>query len=172
MSLATIDVHELVGHPGASRERTITGTLEGLTSELARLPDDAPVQARLLLESVVEGILVSGEVTGRWSLRCARCLSEFDGEFLVTVHELFVTEPDPEADEYAFDPAVGIETDQLARDAIGVEIPFSPLCRSGCLGLCETCGGNRNLGECPGHETLDARFAVLSDLAWPDADES
>jgi uncharacterized protein len=43
-------------------------------------------------------------------------------------------------------------------------MPFAPLCRPDCQGLCPVCGGNRNLGECPGHETLDPRFAVLADL--------
>jgi uncharacterized metal-binding protein YceD (DUF177 family) len=32
------------------------------------------------------------------------------------------------------------------------------------------CGGNRNLGECPGHEDVDPRFAVLSGL-FPDDTE-
>ena len=37
---------------------------------------------------------------------------------------------------------------------------------------CEVCGGNRNLGECPGHEAIDPRFAVLADLLpeLPDID--
>jgi uncharacterized protein len=57
-----------------------------------------------------------------------------------------------------------IDIDQIVRDAIGVEIPFAPLCRPDCQGLCPTCGGNRNLGECPGHDAIDPRFAVLSEL--------
>ena len=58
------------------------------------------------------------------------------------------------------------------RDAVGVEMPFAPLCQPDCLGLCEVCGGNRNLGECPGHEAIDPRFAVLADLLLelPDTD--
>src|SRR5436309_103662 len=57
-----------------------------------------------------------------------------------------------------------VDIDQIVRDAIGVEMPFAPLCRPDCQGLCPTCGGNRNLGECPGHVAVDPRFAVLSDL--------
>jgi uncharacterized protein len=169
MTLATIDVRDLVGQPGASREETLRGTVDGLVTELARVPEDAPVACTFLLESVVEGILVSGRLQGTWRLRCARCLTEFDADFDVQVRELFVPEPDEEADEYALDPELAIVPDQLVRDALGVEMPFSPLCRPNCAGLCEVCGGNRNTGECPGHETVDPRFAALSDL-FPNED--
>ena len=54
--------------------------------------------------------------------------------------------------------------DLLPKAGLQVELPFSPLCRPGCLGLCEICGGNRNEGACSGHETVDPRFAVLSEL--------
>jgi uncharacterized protein len=65
------------------------------------------------------------------------------------------------------DPELGIEPGQMIRDVVGVQMPFSPLCRPDCRGLCEVCGGNRNLGECPGHDEVDTRFAVLSHL-YPD----
>jgi uncharacterized protein len=171
MSLATIDVRDLVGHPGASREQTLYGTLDGLATEVALVPDDAPIEADLLLESVVEGILVSGRLTGTFRLRCARCLTEFDAPFDVAVSELFVAEPDEDADDYVLDPAVGIEPEQMVRDAVGVQMPFSPLCRPDCRGLCEVCGGNRNFGECPGHQQVDPRFAVLSELFPQDPDD-
>jgi hypothetical protein len=60
-----IDVRDLLGHPGSSREWRISGTLEDLGTELAGVPADRPIEGALLLESVVEGILVSGRLTGR-----------------------------------------------------------------------------------------------------------
>jgi uncharacterized protein len=172
MMLNAIDVRELLGHPGASREEPVRGTVDGLATELARLPDDEPVRADLLLESVVEGIVVSGHVGGTWRLRCARCLTEFDRPFDVAVSELFVPDSEEDADAYPLGPDGQLDPDQMVRDAVGVEMPFSPLCRPDCLGLCEVCGGNRNLGECPGHERIDPRFAVLSELLadLPDPD--
>jgi uncharacterized protein len=52
----------------------------------------------------------------------------------------------------------------MVRDAVVLEMPFSPLCRPDCLGLCPLCGGDRNLGECPGHEESDPRWAGLGAL--------
>jgi uncharacterized protein len=83
------------------------------------------------------------------------------------VSELFVRSPDDDADAYPLGPDGELDPDQMVRDAVGVEMPFSPLCRPDCKGLCEVCGGDRNLGECPGHEDVDPRFAVLADL-FPD----
>jgi DUF177 domain-containing protein len=170
VTLASIDVHDLVGSPGASRETVLRGTVEDLATELAQVPEDRPILADLLLESVVEGILVTGRLRGTWQLRCARCLTEFEAPFDIAVHELFVPEPDEEADDYPLDLDTGIDPDQMVRDIVGVEMPFSPLCRPDCLGLCPVCGGNRNLGECPGHEEVDPRLAVLSDL-FPSTDD-
>jgi uncharacterized protein len=165
--LSAIDVRDLLGRPGTVREEPVSGTVDGLATELARVPDDTPIAAELLLESVVEGIVVSGHVGGTWKLRCARCLTEFDRPFDVTVSELFVPVPSDGDDAYPLGPDGELDPDQMVRDAVGVEMPFSPLCRPDCQGLCEICGGNRNLGECPGHTREDPRFAVLSEL-FPD----
>ena len=163
--IAEIDVRDLVGQPGATRRHQLEARVEGLGTELARLREDVPVAGDLLLESLVEGVLVSGRLHGRLSMRCARCLKEFEQPFSVEVHEMFVTEPDEEADDYPLGPEGSIEPEQMLRDAIGVELPFSPLCRSGCLGLCPVCGGDRNLDECPGHVETDPRWAALDRLA-------
>jgi uncharacterized protein len=169
MPLATIDVHDLLGHPGASLRHDVLGTIEGLSTELVAVPDQAPLGGSLLLESVVEGILVSGSITGTWMVRCARCLTERSQPFTVEVSELFASDVPDDADRDEGDDRYpladdALDLDQLVRDTVGVEMPFAPLCQPECRGLCEICGGNRNLNECPGHETVDPRFAVLADL--------
>lgn len=168
MTLAAINVHDLLGRPGATRRTDVLGTIEGLATELVAVPDDAPLGGSLLLESLIEGILVTGAITGSWTARCARCLAERTQPFSVGVSELFVpagtVDPDDDEDDRYELMDDSIDLDQLVRDAIGVEMPFAPLCRADCKGLCPICGGDRNDGECPGHETIDPRFAVLADL--------
>jgi uncharacterized protein len=163
--IAAIDVRDLLGHPGSSREIRIGGTLEDLGTELAGVPADRPIEGTLLLESVIEGILVSGRLTGRMQLRCARCLKDFDTPFDVAVTELFTPEPDPEGDDYPLDPEGSLDLEQMVRDAVGLELPFSPLHSPDCKGLCEVCGGDRNTSECPGdHPTVDARWSALDQV--------
>ena len=50
----------------------------------------------------------------------------------------------------------------MVRDAVGVELPFSPLASPDCQGLCPVCGGDRNLGECPGDTRASTRGGPAS----------
>ena len=163
--IAAIDVRDLLEQPGSSREVHVRGTLEGLGTELAQISPDDPIEADLLLESLVEGVLVSGRMHGTMRLRCARCLKDFAAPLDVEVSELFVAEPDPEGDDYTLAPEGLVEPEQMVRDTVGVELPFSPLHSADCRGLCPVCGGDRNLGECPGdHPQVDGRWGALDAL--------
>ena len=167
MTLPMLNVHDLIGHPGMARTVDLLGTIDGLATELVALPEDAMLGGALSLESVIEGVFVAGSITGTWRLRSARCLTEETRPFTVEIGELVtpvVTDPDEANDDDYVLVDEQIDIDQIVRDAIGVEMPFAPLCRPDCRGLCPTCGGNRNLGECPGHDAIDPRFAVLSEL--------
>lgn len=163
--MRAIDVHDLLEHPGSARSVSVHEPVEGLRTELAAVPEDAPIEGDLLLESVVEGILVSGTLAGRMTFTCARCLKPFGSAFAIGVSELFAREPDPEADEYPL-PAEGVlDPEPMVRDAVVLSMPFSPLCRPGCRGLCERCGGDRNLDECTcPPEAPDPRWAQLEGL--------
>ena len=167
MTLPMLNVHDLIGHPGMARTVDLLGTIDGLATELVAVPDDAMLGGALSLESVIEGVFVAGSITGTWRVRCARCLTEETRPFTVEIGELVTpvaTDLDAAGDDEYVLVDDQIDIDQIVRDAIGVEIPFAPLCRPDCQGLCPTCGGNRNLGECPGHDAIDPRFAVLSEL--------
>ena len=174
--IGTIDVRDLVRRPGTSRVEQVAGTLEDLETELASVADDAPIRGELVLESLTEGIVASGRLEGSFSLRCARCLREFERGFTVELHELFVPFPHEDSDEYPLDPEGFLEPDQMVRDVIGVELPFAPVCRPDCRGLCSRCGGDLNLGECtcaepridPRWEGLEALLDELQVVEFPD----
>jgi uncharacterized protein len=169
-----VDVRELIAHPGASRHHELRAPVPGLRLELAAVPEDTPVEGDLLFESVVDGILVTGPLSGPLTLTCARCLKEFDGRVDVEVQELYsratdrtegAGRPDSAAGDYALTPEGSLDLEPLVRDSVMLALPFSPLCRPDCLGLCERCGGDRNLGECSCvEEPVDARWAALDSL--------
>ncbi len=164
--MRAIDVRDLLERPGSSRTVRLDEAVEGLRTELAEVPEDRHVEGDLLLESVVEGIHVSGEVSATLALRCARCLREFDRPLGVHVSELVLREAGPE-DDYALTPDLTLDPEPMVRDAVVLSMPFSPLCRPDCLGLCERCGGDRNLGECTCAEPpSDPRWAGLGGLTF------
>jgi uncharacterized protein len=163
-----IDVRDLVGHSGQSREVRLDEPVEGLTTVLAAVPEGTPVEADLLLESVVEGILVSGPLRGSMRLSCARCLKTFERPFDVAVHEMFIPGRADDGDEYPLaDDGVAIDIEPMVRDALVLSMPFSPLCRPDCQGLCERCGGDRNLQECTcGPAPADPRWEALGNIRF------
>ena len=163
--IGTIDVRDLVGHPGASKVEYVSGTLEDLETELASLSEDTPITGELVLESLIEGIVASGTLQGALSLRCARCLREFERGFSVQLQELFVPFPHEDGDEYPMDPEGFLEPDQMVRDVVGVELPFAPVCRPECRGLCGRCGGDLNESACTCTEPeIDPRWEGLTSL--------
>jgi DUF177 domain-containing protein len=165
-----VDVRDLLGHPGSYRNVHVAEPVEGLRTALAVVPDDAPVEADLLMESVVEGILASGPVAGTMTLTCARCLKPFESGFRVEVRELFTPSPPTEGDEYPVAEGF-VDLEPMIRDNVVPAMPFAPLCRDECLGLCPRCGGDRNLGECTCEEATDERWSPLANLDLPEGEE-
>jgi len=54
---------------------------------------------------------------------------------------------------------------EVIRQALWLATPMDLLCRPDCAGLCPTCGGNRNLGECQcDQEAIDPRWLALQEL--------
>jgi len=126
------------------------------------------------LESVSEGILVTGTVHGPTRGECSRCLGPVIGDVEIALTELFaypdsVTEATTEDDEvgHVIDHTVNIE--QPIVDAVGLALPFVPLCREDCPGLCPHCGIALASAEPDHHhEQIDPRWAKLTQLLPPD----
>lgn len=165
--MVLLDVRDLLAEAGAARRVTLEERFDGLGTELARVPGEEPVRIEVLLESVLEGVEVSGPLSGRIAYRCARCLKPFDRGFRVEVRELFAADPPEDGDEYPITEG-HIDLEPMVRDTVVLDMPFSPLCRPDCLGLCERCGGDRNLGECTCGPEGDPRWAILDGLELDD----
>jgi uncharacterized protein len=164
-----IDVRDLMAQPGSSRTIRLEEPIDGLQTELAKVSADRPIEAELLMESVVEGILASGPVEGVMSYSCARCLKPFEGGFRVEVQELFAGAPEGD-DEYRIEEGQ-VDLEPLIRDAVVTSMPFAPLCRPDCLGLCARCGGDMNLGECSCPPETDARWEALAEIRFDVSEE-
>jgi uncharacterized protein len=164
-----VDVRDLVGHPGAARTARFHEPVAGMVTSLARVPDDRPVDAELLLESVIEGIYVTGSVSGEMDLSCGSCLKPIDHPFVVEVHELFAPPATADPDEdYGLSPEGVIDIEPMLRDAVVLTMPFSPRCSPDCKGLCSRCGGDLNLDECTCGPQTDPRWDALASIDFPD----
>ncbi len=58
-----------------------------------------------------------------------------------------------------------VNVEQMLRDSLALALPFTPLCRKECRGLCASCGQDLNAGECDCREqAIDPRWAPLEAL--------
>jgi DUF177 domain-containing protein len=161
-----VSVRELLNQPGAHKHVVRRGPVPDMTTPVAWVEPDTEVTVDAEVESVVEGLLVSGQIRVMAKLECARCLRVVDRELLVDVQELFALDPREATDDgYALLPDDRVPLDAMARDAIVLAFPAAPLCRPDCAGLCQQCGADRNFTDC-GHEAgaIDPRWAALADL--------
>jgi Predicted metal-binding, possibly nucleic acid-binding protein len=122
------------------------------------------------LESVGEGVLATGTVEATLEGECSRCLDPIKEELLLDVQELYFY-PDKEADEDASRVSAEetIDLDPVVRAAVVLSLPFSPLCRDDCAGLCPDCGANLN--DDPDHDhpdRIDPRWSALEGLVGGD----
>jgi uncharacterized protein len=139
---------------------------EGLGIDLIGVPAGAEVELDLRLESVMEGVLVSGTATAPLSGECGRCLEVVDDELTVDLQELFVyTGSEGDEGETARMEGDLLDLEPVLRDAVVLALPLTPLCRPDCRGLCSECGERLDdLPEDHAHGAPDPRWAALNGL--------
>ncbi|GAA3806383.1 YceD family protein [Nocardioides panacisoli] len=178
-----LDTRELGRRPGSQRHVTLTVPAPAdLGIEVLHVPEGAPVDLDLRLEAVMEGVLVTGTAEAVAEGECARCLEPIRDELEVTFQELYVYDDSREVlrskqgiDEGIDDQDTSLLQDDLLdlepvlRDAVVLALPFQPLCRDDCPGLCPECGAR--LADDPDHAheaAIDPRWAALTELGGSD----
>ncbi|MDT7729472.1 MAG: hypothetical protein QOI21_6048 [Actinomycetota bacterium] len=164
-----LDTRELARHAGLSRSFHRFAPLETALGvpDVIVVPKDTEVELDLLLESVVEGVLLTGTASVTATGNCSRCLDPISEDIDVDLTELFAypgstTEETTDEDEVSRLVDSRIELEQLVCDAIVLAMPLVPLCEEDCLGLCVDCGVKwADLEPGHGHEKIDPRWAAL-----------
>jgi uncharacterized protein len=170
-----LDTKEVGRRPGSMAElsREVEAPAD-FGTEVLRVAEGEPLEVDVRLESVVEGVLVTGSVHATATGACVRCLDPISHDVTGRFQELFAY-----ADRNAHHQEVGdedaaevylvedglLDLDPVLRDAVVPSLPFQPVCRPDCPGLCSECG--MHLAEDPdhAHDVIDPRWAALTDLA-------
>ena len=164
-----VDLRELGRRAGSMQELDRTAPVrEDWRGELIGVPAGTEVHLRLRLESVMEGVLVSGRIDAPVTGSCARCLDPIEDTLSLDVQELYAyegstTEATSEEDEVRRIEGDHLDLEPLARDAVVLALPLAPVCTEDCAGLCADCG--QRLDDLPAdhaHEIVDARWAGLA----------
>jgi uncharacterized protein len=160
----TVSVIDIVHRPGEMREKSIDVTVDDeMGNAVIGVRTGAKLHIDARLESLHDGILVSGDVDVVAQGECVRCLIDVSIPVEVEFAELFAYSFDEAFDYTVQDDHVDLEP--LVRDAVVLSLPFQPVCQEDCLGLCPECGVR--LLDNPGHEheaPVDPRWAALVGL--------
>jgi uncharacterized protein len=165
MSALRIDVADLLTHPGARRPLHVEAAVADLGGGAARVED--PVVLDLLLERVPDGIVVRGTVAAHWDAPCSTCLQDLGGDLDLAVAELYEQRP-VEGETYPVEGHL-IDLELLVRDAVLLELPLAPSCRSVLGSECApvippgVSFDEPNDSE-PDEPPADPRWAALSEL--------
>jgi uncharacterized protein len=137
------------------------------------------LSGKVRLTRVNRGILAEGYVDAALVLECSRCLAPFATRLRAPLEEQFrqavevqtgtpvaLTELDEPEEEFPrIRPDHVLDLSEVARQAILVTAPYSPICRDDCAGLCAVCGADLNFERC-GHtpERSDPSLGGLAAL--------
>ncbi|MCX5237919.1 DUF177 domain-containing protein [Streptomyces prunicolor] len=178
------DTHELGRRPGALQRlnRSIDAPKDLGIQGVIGVPEGAPMELDLRLESVMEGVLVTGTARALAKGECVRCLEPLELSLEADFQEMFSypdaddrgrvkAEPVADAEESAEDEdRLFIEDglfdlEPVLRDAVVLALPMQPVCQDDCLGLCSECGVRLTDDPDHHHDAVDIRWAALQGLA-------
>ena len=155
--------------------REMVGTAEELGFRGESFEPEGSVSFRPRLYRLGDRIEIRGPVRARVRQVCGRCLETMTSDVDAEVR-IFAEPPDsrdPREREEVREDDLGIVyhdgqsvdlTDEI-RQVLLVEVPWHPICRPDCRGLCPHCGANRNGDACAcAEDPIDPRWRALLDL--------
>lgn len=138
-----------------------------------------PLAIHLDVMPLQDFIKVKGRLDAGIRLACVRCLETFETS-IRTRFTLNYSKQIPRDLHKAGSEGIELTADQIGMiffegeeidftDAIQEQailaLPFNPLCKADCRGLCPRCGNDLNLGPCLCNDAEpEGPFAVLKDL--------
>jgi uncharacterized protein len=155
---------------------------DALDGDAATLEDGGVAEVELYSDE--ENVHATGKVKGTVIVACSRCVNPAHVTFDEPVHATFlpahampaaldedsadegVELAENDLDVYPFD-GEAVDLEPLVREQFVLAVPFAPLCREDCLGLCPQCGADRNHSPCSCEKPVDPRFTALQGLKLP-----
>ena len=133
-----------------------------------------PVLWNVEVTNTGEAFLIQGEAEVSGTTNCARCgeranvdlFGEIEAYYIISEEDL--TQEEKEGDEIDILPdSHDIDLAAHINAALLLDVPYLPLCKDDCKGICLKCGANLNVETCTcEQDCIDplSPFAALKDL--------
>jgi uncharacterized protein len=126
--------------------------------DLSALFTDEPVTVAFELNHQFDRVYAKVQASATASLDCSLCLKPFEKKLGSSFMVLFEPRPeaatqhgadpeDPEENVAFFDGDI-LPLGEEIRQELELQVPYRPLCRENCAGLCPRCGADLNAGPC------------------------
>jgi len=146
---------------------------EDISSDLLKFL--SPVSAKIRIDKQESEIFVRGFISCQVEQQCSRCLKSFGAKITSNLNVVYrpfdymgreehyeLKEDELETGFFKNDT---LDTDDLLREQVFLNISMKPLCSSDCKGLCPRCGADLNATSCTCKTPeIDSRLAVLEQL--------
>lgn len=140
-----------------------------------------PILVDLRIEKSGRNVRVRGSVRASIVVTCSRCTEEFvwllDSDFdqpliVSDAGDHAERELSPEELDVSFFDGETVDVQRVAAEQIFLQLPYKPLCREDCKGLCPRCGTNLNYNscDCP-PEATSSPFALLKKMQSQETDK-
>ena len=117
----------------------------------------------LVIESLSDGVTVTGTVGFRWIGSCRRCLDETSGSGSADISEVFKDHPDDE--QLLAIAGDTVDLTPVIREAVLLALPLAPLCRDDCAGP-DPDHFPVTTADDDGEAPTDPRWAALAELEF------
>lgn len=162
-----ISVTEIRRRPGSRMPVQRRVHAEGMALSDVAVPDGSTIEFTGELESIHEGVVLTGAAEVPWVGACRRCLKDIDGVAHIEIREVYETKPtDGETWPLVHD---NVDLGPLLHDIALLALPLAPLCGDDCLGpapdafpatvAADDAGDDDQAGP-----PKDPRWAALDDL--------
>lgn len=167
-----IDISPLLEENNPSKLEIPIQIRKGFTKESLGFPLMADIEGVLLLERVNNGMLSKFKMEAMVELECQRCINPF--KTLLNIEEntyLFYLKPPKNTDDKEKNYCIEIDDrtiniEEPLRQEIILAVPYYPLCKDTCEGLCNKCRKDVNTGECKcKKESKEEPFKALKGLS-------
>ena len=155
-----------------------TRTFE-VDADLDNCAEDLPVHCRgkVVMMRTDKGVWIDASVDVRMPSVCGRCLKTFESRQHLSIGEEYYPTIDvatggrlhlpdgADPSSLTITPRHILDLSEGLRQGLIAAEPMKPLCSSVCMGICQTCGVDKNLEECQcGESGRDSRWGPLQGL--------